>query len=132
MKNRIVFLLTMLAVCLCMACSSDDELSEQSTVSYFGTPVPYTPLAESDFPDWLRNLKSEKSMIGLKSIFEITTDNGVVYHLEVTTDSSLRGRYYDEDGNLINGESTISAIKAQTRSVRCIFYRDFSAITINQ
>ena len=123
MKNKMYLILfvVMAAVCLSFsACSSDDNESLPETIDVFGKTVPYTPMEEQGFPEWLRQLKNDKKMIGLHSICVGTLNDEVIYLLDVWTDSYIGGRLYDKDGNFISLGS--NDFMAKVDNLRCIYY----------
>lgn len=125
MKNKLYLILfiVMAAVCLSFsACSSDDNDSLPSieTVDIYGKTVPYAPMEEQGFPEWLRQLKNDKKMIGLHSISVGTLNDEVVYLLDVWTDSYIGGRLYDKDGNFIS--IGLNDLMAKVYNLRCIYF----------
>jgi len=102
------------------ACSDDNEgtTSVTETVDYYGTQVPYMPMEEKDYPEWLRVMKKELGMMGLYRICVGTLNNETVYHLNLWPDSSLSGRVYDKDGKIINYKGDLP----QILNVKCIYY----------
>lgn len=79
-------------------------------------------MEEQGFPEWLRQLKSDKRMVGLHSICMGTLNDKVVYFLDVRTDSYM-GRLYDKDGNFIS--LGLSDFMAKVCNVRCIYYSSY-------
>ena len=112
-----------LLIIISAGCSNNNEIE---TIDYYGMPVPYTPIKEKDLPKWLRELKSEKSMMTLRCIFVGTLNNEIIYHLNVWTDSSLSGHFYDKDGNPIFFEGVFEDFIMQIHNVSCIYYKSFS------
>lgn len=123
MKKFLIILMCLVLTIGLAGCNNDD--SEIETIDYFGMLVPYTPIEERDLPEWLRELKSEKSMMALERIFIGTLNNEVIYHLTVGIDSSLGGRFYDKDGNPLYFDGDFKDFIMQIHNVRCIYYNFF-------
>lgn len=121
MKKKLLFLIGVLLMVISTGCSNDEDKLE--LVDYYGTSVPYTPIKEKDLPGWLKEMKSQKSMMALKRIFLGTLNNELVYHLHLWTDSSIIGRFYDKDGNPIYVEGDFEDFIKQICNVRCIYIR---------
>ena len=124
MKNiclyPILFLILIASCVTFSACSSEDEESVPSTtIELYGTTVPYTPMDEQGFPEWLRQLKNDKKMFGLHSVCMGTLNDEVVYFLDVRTDSYM-GRLYDKDGNFIS--LGLNDFMSKVCNLRCIYY----------
>lgn len=126
-KEKLFYLLCFLLIIVSAGCSNNDNGIEM--IDYYGTSVPYTPIEETDLPEWLRELKSEKKMFALWRICVGTLNDEIVWHLNLGTDSSLGGLFYDKDGNFISfgNEDLIT----QIRYVRCIYYKRFSYTSNN-
>ena len=121
MKKKLLFLIGVLLMVISTGCSNDED--KLGPVDYYGTSVPYTPIKEKDLPGWLKEMKSQKSMMALKCIFLGTLNNELVYHLHLWTDSSIIGRFYDKDGNPIYVEGDFEDFIKQICNIRCIYIR---------
>ena len=133
MKKKLLMMMCCLLMIISAGCGNDgepemtpEEPNTEETIDYYGTLVPYTPIEEKDLPEWLRELKNEKRMMALKRIFMGTLNNETIYHLNVGTDSSIIGRFYDKEGNPFNFEGDFEEFITQIRNVRCIYYKSFS------
>ena len=122
--KKVLFISMLLLGILLTACSKDNEnvLPETVTIDYYGTPVPYTPMAEQDYPEWLKELKQEMSKMGLYRICQGTLNDEVVHHLNYWADNSIIGPFYDKDGQPIVVEGDFMSFMSQIRDVRCIYY----------
>ena len=127
--NRLYFILPLMVVMMlaCIGCSSDGEKTNDSTIDYYGITVPYEPVEEKDMPVWLKNLMEERNMGSLYRICMGTLNGNSVYHLNLWTDSSLSGRFYDKDGEEIFYEGDFYDFIAQIRDVKCIYYYVYQA-----
>ena len=107
------------------ACSSDngESLPSTETIDFYGTTIPYRPMAEQEFPEWLRQLKNDKKMMGLYRICMGTLNDKIVYHLDLWTDSYIGGRLYDGDGN--NIDFKLDDFLSQVRNFICIYNTHF-------
>ena len=123
-----LFLLFVFTIVHLHACSSNDDssLNGIEMINYYGTQIPYMPLEEKDFPEWLRQLKKEKRMMALYRICVGTIDNRNIYHLNLWTDSSNCGLFFDNEGHPINFDSDFRDFITQITNVRCIYYQEFS------
>lgn len=128
MKN--LLLLPMFMTLITVGCSSDDfatdsyAKTDSLTIDYYGKPIPYTPVAEEDMPEWLRILIHQKDGFGIYRICTGTIKGETVYHVNNAKESSLLGRFYDKDGNGI-GYPECKDYPSQIENVVCIYYHRF-------
>lgn len=101
--------------------TDDEDWSGVETIDFYGRQVPYTPMDEKDFPEWLQELLRQKTMIPTYRICIGNLSGYLVYHLDLWSDSMIGGRFYDENGNKINYECDFSEFIAQLRNIRCIY-----------
>ena len=116
-------LLTIVAVGV-TGCGSEED----TTIDYYGKSISYTPIEEINWPEWLRELKGEKNMLGLYRICVGVHDHDVIYHLSRSTDSNFCGLFYDQDGNLIDMLDCTDFIK-RMHHVKCIYYKNYDSDT---
>ena len=100
-----------------VSCDKDDDLV---TLQFYGE-VPYQPIDLKDMPEWMTTLMAEQHMFGLYCICVGTYNGEKVYNMFLFTDSHLSGRFYNEEGELIN-----IADLNQYSVVKCIYYKRLS------
>lgn len=115
-------------------CSSNENTTipvneNQGTIDYYGIQVPYVPLEDKDMPEWLIELKSK---LVPYQIFVGTYNNEIVYHLNFGFDSSILGRFYDENGKPIDLKilniDDLKNFLVHYRDIKCIYYKKVSSL----